>query len=146
MTLGRKKHPNLHTTLTTPFPSGDNILTAVSVARDCGMIPPQDKVIIAEALPPVDGRPARIEWHYVDEPGLHDSDGTPFQVSQLPAPQCDLAPVHLSPRDDWTERRQPACNRSATGDKLSVFVSGLKNVTCWRTREYCTDTQRPRSH
>uniref|UniRef100_A0A8C2TQN5 ATPase 13A3 n=1 Tax=Coturnix japonica TaxID=93934 RepID=A0A8C2TQN5_COTJA len=36
--------------------TGDNMLTAISVARDCGMILPQDKVIIAEALPPKDGQ------------------------------------------------------------------------------------------
>ena len=42
------------------------MLTAISVARDCGMILPQDKVIIAEALPPKDGQAARINWHYAD--------------------------------------------------------------------------------
>lgn len=42
------------------------MLTAVSVARDCGMILPQDKVIIAEALPPRDGKVAKINWHYAD--------------------------------------------------------------------------------
>ncbi|XP_067398921.1 polyamine-transporting ATPase 13A3 isoform X3 [Emydura macquarii macquarii] len=46
--------------------TGDNMLTAISVARDCGMILPQDKVIIAEALPPKDGQVARINWHYAD--------------------------------------------------------------------------------
>uniref|UniRef100_A0A8C2TMZ7 Polyamine-transporting ATPase 13A3 n=1 Tax=Coturnix japonica TaxID=93934 RepID=A0A8C2TMZ7_COTJA len=46
--------------------TGDNMLTAISVARDCGMILPQDKVIIAEALPPKDGQAARINWHYAD--------------------------------------------------------------------------------
>uniref|UniRef100_A0A452RAB0 ATPase 13A3 n=1 Tax=Ursus americanus TaxID=9643 RepID=A0A452RAB0_URSAM len=38
---------NIRTVMVT----GDNMLTAVSVARDCGMILPQDKVIIAEAIP-----------------------------------------------------------------------------------------------
>lgn len=42
------------------------MLTAISVARDCGMILPHDKVIIAEALPPKDGQTARINWHYAD--------------------------------------------------------------------------------
>ncbi|XP_075427201.1 polyamine-transporting ATPase 13A3 isoform X3 [Ascaphus truei] len=46
--------------------TGDNMLTAISVARDCGMILPQDKVIIAEALPPKDGQAAKINWHYAD--------------------------------------------------------------------------------
>lgn len=47
---------------------GDNMLTAISVARDCGMIPPQDKVIIADALPPHDGQAAKITWRYADMP------------------------------------------------------------------------------
>ncbi|EMP24849.1 Putative cation-transporting ATPase 13A3 [Chelonia mydas] len=53
---------NIRTVMVT----GDNMLTAVSVARDCGMILPQDKVIIAEALPPKDGQVARVNWHYAD--------------------------------------------------------------------------------
>uniref|UniRef100_A0A3B3Z9F2 P-type ATPase A domain-containing protein n=1 Tax=Periophthalmus magnuspinnatus TaxID=409849 RepID=A0A3B3Z9F2_9GOBI len=48
--------------------TGDNMLTAISVARDCGMIPPQDTVIIADALPPHDGQSARINWRYADKP------------------------------------------------------------------------------
>uniref|UniRef100_A0A3P9APU7 Cation-transporting P-type ATPase N-terminal domain-containing protein n=1 Tax=Esox lucius TaxID=8010 RepID=A0A3P9APU7_ESOLU len=52
--------------------TGDNMLTAISVARDCGMIPPQDRVIIADALPPRDGQAAKITWHYADNPSKHD--------------------------------------------------------------------------
>lgn len=48
--------------------AGDNMLTAISVARDCGMIPPQDTVIIADALPPHDGQAAKITWRYADKP------------------------------------------------------------------------------
>uniref|UniRef100_A0A8K9XCG0 ATPase 13A3 n=1 Tax=Oncorhynchus mykiss TaxID=8022 RepID=A0A8K9XCG0_ONCMY len=48
--------------------TGDNMLTAISVARDCGMIPPQDQVIIADALPPKDGQAAKITWRYADNP------------------------------------------------------------------------------
>ncbi|KAF3835191.1 hypothetical protein F7725_027749 [Dissostichus mawsoni] len=47
--------------------TGDNMLTAISVARDCGMIPPQDTVIIADALPPHDGQAAKITWRYADK-------------------------------------------------------------------------------
>lgn len=47
---------------------GDNMLTAISVARDCGMIPPQDTVIIADALTPRDGMAAKITWRYADKP------------------------------------------------------------------------------
>ncbi|XP_056234149.1 polyamine-transporting ATPase 13A3 isoform X1 [Seriola aureovittata] len=55
---------NIRTVMVT----GDNMLTAISVARDCGMIPPQDTVIIADALPPHDGQAAKIIWRYADKP------------------------------------------------------------------------------
>lgn len=48
--------------------TGDNMLTAISVARDCGMISPHEKVVIADAVPPKDFHPARITWHYMENP------------------------------------------------------------------------------
>ncbi|CAL8281134.1 unnamed protein product [Lota lota] len=48
--------------------TGDNMLTAISVARDCGMICPRDRVIIAEATPPKDLQPASITWCYTENP------------------------------------------------------------------------------
>ena len=42
--------------------TGDNILTAVSVARQCGMVAPRESIILASAYGPVDGKPALIEW------------------------------------------------------------------------------------
>ncbi|XP_051047236.1 polyamine-transporting ATPase 13A3 isoform X2 [Phodopus roborovskii] len=74
---------NIRTVMVT----GDNMLTAVSVARDCGMILPQDKVIIAEALPPKDGKVAKITWHYADsltqcnEPSAIDSEAIPIKLA-----------------------------------------------------------------
>ncbi|XP_068460233.1 polyamine-transporting ATPase 13A3 isoform X2 [Clinocottus analis] len=53
--------------------TGDNMLTAISVARDCGMIPPQDAVIIADAFPPHDGHAAKITWRYADKPSKTSS-------------------------------------------------------------------------
>ncbi|XP_077414643.1 polyamine-transporting ATPase 13A3-like isoform X2 [Vanacampus margaritifer] len=44
--------------------TGDNMLTAISVARDCGMIGGHEKVIIADAIPPTDRNPATITWRY----------------------------------------------------------------------------------
>uniref|UniRef100_A0A8C6Q8H0 Polyamine-transporting ATPase 13A3 n=1 Tax=Nothobranchius furzeri TaxID=105023 RepID=A0A8C6Q8H0_NOTFU len=55
---------NIRTVMVT----GDNMLTAISVARDCGMIPPEDKIIIADALHPHDGQAAKITWRYADKP------------------------------------------------------------------------------
>ncbi|MEQ2181946.1 hypothetical protein GOODEAATRI_016939 [Goodea atripinnis] len=46
----------------------DNMLTAISVARDCGMVRPHENVIIADAVPPKDSNPACITWRYMDNP------------------------------------------------------------------------------
>ncbi|KAK0138247.1 putative cation-transporting ATPase 13A3 [Merluccius polli] len=48
--------------------TGDNMLTAISVARDCGMIRPRDRVIIADATPLKDVQPANITWRYTENP------------------------------------------------------------------------------
>lgn len=50
------------------------MLTAISVARDCGMIPPQETVIIADALPPHNGQTAKINWRYADKQALIPRD------------------------------------------------------------------------
>ncbi|XP_048398841.1 polyamine-transporting ATPase 13A3-like isoform X1 [Stegostoma tigrinum] len=60
--LEKLRKANIRTVMVT----GDNMLTAVSVARNSGMILPQDKVIIAEAMPPKDGKTAKIHWLYAD--------------------------------------------------------------------------------
>ncbi|KPP76847.1 putative cation-transporting ATPase 13A3 [Scleropages formosus] len=71
------RQANIRTVMVT----GDNMLTAISVARDCRMIPPQHRVIIADALPPKDGQTARIDWQYTDDPGLPASKGAQYEVS-----------------------------------------------------------------
>uniref|UniRef100_A0A3Q3K787 Polyamine-transporting ATPase 13A3 n=1 Tax=Monopterus albus TaxID=43700 RepID=A0A3Q3K787_MONAL len=61
--LQELRRANIRTVMVT----GDNMLTAISVARDCGMIPPQDTVIIADAFSPHDGQAAKITWRYADK-------------------------------------------------------------------------------
>ncbi|XP_074545231.1 polyamine-transporting ATPase 13A3-like isoform X2 [Halichoeres trimaculatus] len=46
--------------------TGDNMLTAISVARDCGMVRAHEKVIIVDAVPPKESLPACITWHYTE--------------------------------------------------------------------------------
>uniref|UniRef100_A0A8C2IQQ0 Polyamine-transporting ATPase 13A3 n=1 Tax=Cyprinus carpio TaxID=7962 RepID=A0A8C2IQQ0_CYPCA len=72
------RRANIRTVMVT----GDNMLTAISVARDCGMIQPQDRVIIADALPPKDGQAAKIDWHYADQPSKQLNKPTKLEVSE----------------------------------------------------------------
>ncbi|XP_041848724.1 probable cation-transporting ATPase 13A3 isoform X2 [Melanotaenia boesemani] len=62
--LSDLRQANIRTVMVT----GDNMLTAISVARDCGMVRPHEKVIIADAAPPKDFHPASITWCYADNP------------------------------------------------------------------------------
>lgn len=60
------------------FNEGDNLHTAINVARNCGLVPHNDKIIIVETFPPSyeneSGQatarhvPARIEWKLVEDP------------------------------------------------------------------------------
>lgn len=66
--------------------TGDNMLTAISVARDCGMIQPGERVIIADAVPPKDFHPAHISWHYTENPAPRkDSQSVEILMEEL----CD---------------------------------------------------------
>ena len=47
--------------------SGDNILTAVSVARQCGMVAPRESIILASAYVPEEDKPALIEWKNIGD-------------------------------------------------------------------------------
>ncbi|XP_053490134.1 polyamine-transporting ATPase 13A3 isoform X3 [Ictalurus furcatus] len=77
------RQANIRTVMVT----GDNILTAISVARDCGMILPQDRVIIADALPPRDGQVARINWRYADNPNKHSSKPEEVEIGVEDGPE-----------------------------------------------------------
>uniref|UniRef100_A0A3B4U992 Polyamine-transporting ATPase 13A3 n=1 Tax=Seriola dumerili TaxID=41447 RepID=A0A3B4U992_SERDU len=62
--LRELRQANIRTLMVT----GDNMLTAISVARDCGMIRAHEKIIIADAVPPKDLQSASITWHYRENP------------------------------------------------------------------------------
>lgn len=44
-----------------PSPPGDNLQTAVTVAQSCGMVGPQERLVIIHATPPEQGQPASLE-------------------------------------------------------------------------------------
>ncbi|XP_053185560.1 polyamine-transporting ATPase 13A3-like [Scomber japonicus] len=88
--LSDLRQANIRTLMVT----GDNMLTAISVARDCGMVRPHEKVIIADAVPPKDFSPAHITWHYTENPEQDVKDIQTVEISleegvyddQLPQP------------------------------------------------------------
>ncbi|XP_049888726.1 polyamine-transporting ATPase 13A3-like isoform X1 [Epinephelus moara] len=61
--------------------TGDNMLTAISVARDCGMVHSHERVIIADAAPPKDSHPASITWHYTENPAQTDKDSQTVEIN-----------------------------------------------------------------
>lgn len=65
------------------------IQTAISVARNCGMIPIKDRVIIIEASPPDAHGPANIKWVTAETP----DEGTDYYTDS-----------------DYLEVRVHACN------------------------------------
>ncbi|XP_049454947.1 polyamine-transporting ATPase 13A3-like isoform X2 [Epinephelus fuscoguttatus] len=68
---------NIRTVMVT----GDNMLTAISVARDCGMVRSHERVIIADAAPPKDSHPASITWHYTENPAQTDKDSQTVEIN-----------------------------------------------------------------
>ncbi|XP_014045343.1 polyamine-transporting ATPase 13A3 isoform X2 [Salmo salar] len=71
------RRANIRTVMVT----GDNMLTAISVARDCGMITPHERVIIADATPPKDIQPATINWHYTENHTSKDNRVESVEIS-----------------------------------------------------------------
>ncbi|KAF0294031.1 putative cation-transporting ATPase 13A3 [Amphibalanus amphitrite] len=60
--------------------TGDNLLTAVSVARECGMIPPEAAAVVVTAHPPTGERPAYLEYTTAaaDVAPVHSADDEVF--------------------------------------------------------------------
>uniref|UniRef100_A0A8C4DR83 P-type ATPase A domain-containing protein n=1 Tax=Dicentrarchus labrax TaxID=13489 RepID=A0A8C4DR83_DICLA len=83
--LRELRQANIRTLMVT----GDNMLTAISVARNCGMVRAHERVIIADAVPPKDLNPASITWHYTENPSQTIKDN---QVGQKAS---ELASCHL---------------------------------------------------
>lgn len=48
--------------LLTPPPAGDNMLTAVNVARSCCMVGPNERVVFVTASPPGRDQPASLKF------------------------------------------------------------------------------------
>ncbi|XP_040910771.1 probable cation-transporting ATPase 13A3 isoform X2 [Toxotes jaculatrix] len=82
--LSELRQANIRTLMVT----GDNMLTAISVARDCGMIRAHERVIIADAVPPKDFQSASITWHYTENPTQTVKDNQTVEIN-LEEEMCD---------------------------------------------------------
>ncbi|XP_022610615.1 probable cation-transporting ATPase 13A3 [Seriola dumerili] len=82
--LRELRQANIRTLMVT----GDNMLTAISVARDCGMIRAHEKIIIADAVPPKDLQSASITWHYRENPAQTVKDNQSVEIN-LEEGMCD---------------------------------------------------------
>ncbi|CAN9503180.1 unnamed protein product [Ophioblennius macclurei] len=71
------RQANIRTLMVT----GDNMLTAISVARDSGMIRPHEKVIIADAVAPNDSQPASVTWHYTENAAHLDRNAQTVEIN-----------------------------------------------------------------
>ncbi|XP_068196725.1 polyamine-transporting ATPase 13A3-like [Antennarius striatus] len=61
--------------------TGDHMLTAISVARDCGMIRPHETVIIADVALPKDSRPASVTWRHMENPAGAAKDAQTVEIN-----------------------------------------------------------------
>nr|XP_023650602.1 probable cation-transporting ATPase 13A3 isoform X2 [Paramormyrops kingsleyae] len=73
--------------------TGDSMLTAVSVARECGLIPPHTQVIITEAQPSHEGQPATVSWSY--------SQDSPYPMLPPGETQVSLGTQQNPPRTSY---------------------------------------------
>ncbi|XP_049627916.1 polyamine-transporting ATPase 13A2 isoform X1 [Suncus etruscus] len=79
------------TRIRTIMATGDNLQTAVTVARSCGMVGPQEQLVILHARPPSRGQPASLELLPDDPPatvnGATDANQTAGYTME-PDPRC----------------------------------------------------------
>uniref|UniRef100_H3CQX4 ATPase 13A3 n=1 Tax=Tetraodon nigroviridis TaxID=99883 RepID=H3CQX4_TETNG len=76
--LYQLRQANIRTLMVT----GDNMLTAISVARDSGMVQTHERVIIVDAVPPANLQPARITWRYTENPSSTINQTVAVDVSE----------------------------------------------------------------
>lgn len=79
------------THIRTVMVTGDNLQTAVTVARGCGMVDPQERLVIVHATHPEQGRPASLEFLPVESSVAVNGAKDPEQATSCavePDPRC----------------------------------------------------------
>ncbi|KAM9316542.1 putative cation-transporting ATPase 13A4 [Gastrophryne carolinensis] len=62
--------------------TGDNLQTAITVARNSGIIQMNVRVILIETCEPTKGNPASITWKPMEDHNVHATDITPFDIEK----------------------------------------------------------------
>uniref|UniRef100_A0A8D2BBK1 Polyamine-transporting ATPase 13A2 n=1 Tax=Sus scrofa TaxID=9823 RepID=A0A8D2BBK1_PIG len=69
------------TCIRTVMVTGDNLQTAVTVAQSCGMVGPQERLVIIHATPPEQGQPASLELLPVESSAAKNGAKDPDQAA-----------------------------------------------------------------
>ncbi|XP_075407257.1 polyamine-transporting ATPase 13A2 isoform X3 [Tenrec ecaudatus] len=83
------------TRIRTVMVTGDNLQTAVTVARGCGMVGPQERLVIVHAVPPERGQPASLEFLPVETSAAMNGAKDPVQAESYTL-EPDLRSRHLA--------------------------------------------------
>ncbi|XP_058408988.1 polyamine-transporting ATPase 13A2 isoform X3 [Diceros bicornis minor] len=83
------------TRIRTVMVTGDNLQTAVTVARGCHMVGPQERLVIVHATPPERGQPASLELLPVESPAAENGAKDPDQAASYTV-EPDPRPSHLA--------------------------------------------------
>nr|KAF6503959.1 ATPase cation transporting 13A2 [Rousettus aegyptiacus] len=75
------------TRIRTVMVTGDNLQTAVTVAQNCGMVDPQERLVIIHATPPEGGQPASLEFLPVESSAAVNGAKDPDQAAN-----CTMEP------------------------------------------------------
>lgn len=76
---------------------GDNMLTALSVARDCGMVGENQKIILVQAFPGTTGKnDPWLEYMYTEDPQDHHQKSTVRKSLSL-----SLSSYHIMSLFSW---------------------------------------------
>ncbi|KAK2504289.1 hypothetical protein MC885_010922, partial [Smutsia gigantea] len=85
------------THIRTVMVTGDNLQTAVTVAQSCGMVGPQERLVIIHATPPEQGQPACLELLPAESSAAMNSAKDPDQAaSYTMEPEPRLSHLALS--------------------------------------------------
>ncbi|XP_067658890.1 polyamine-transporting ATPase 13A3-like isoform X3 [Haliotis asinina] len=119
----------LEAKIRTVMVTGDMIQTAVSVARNCGMVQPRDKVVIVNAHPPDKQQTARIEWEYAELPtdvdiiSEQETDGESDTGQDSRAPLLPAESVVVGYRTVNIADEGPRHHLAITGKSFAVVTS-----------------------